>query len=336
MFKWICLVVVLVTFTAPSSAQNGSTKTYRGSLGNKHIEMRLTVEGNKVTGSYFYDQFKQDIPLEGTFDSKGTLQLTEGKGKTKTGKFVCKNQPETDEMGECEWSRMNGTGQAFVFLTKQGIQFKGAITLTPKVLNDRKSKATVSYPQLTSNVGSPAIDGFNSLVEKLIQKSVKDLAENVEPGFSFEISYNVLLGNDDVVSVEIEEYFEGGAHPTEHFSTVNYSLKLNKQLTLADVFRPGDDYKEAIAEFAAKDINRRADEIERADAQRENRQPQKRDDPVMSVDQLPEMDTWGLSPKGFVVYFDFPHVMAVFDKTVVPYGMLARHLSPTGVVPIVR
>jgi len=48
------------------------------------------------------------------------------------------------------------------------------------------------------------------------------------------------------------------------------------------------------------------------------------------------MDTWGLSPKGFVVYFDFPHVMAVFDKTVVPYGMLARHLSPTGVVPIVR
>jgi hypothetical protein len=63
---------------------------------------------------------------------------------------------------------------------------------------------------------------------------------------------------------------------------------------------------------------------------------QKRDEQLMTDDQLPEMDTWGLSPKGFVVYFDFPHVMAVFDKTVVPYGMLARHLSPTGVVPIVR
>jgi hypothetical protein len=39
----------------------------------------------------------------------------------------------------------------------------------------------------------------------------------------------------------------------------------------------------------------------------------------MSADQLPEMDTWGVSAKGFVVYFDFPHVMAVFDKTIVPW-----------------
>ena len=334
MLRWTSLVLLFLSLAPSALAQ--TIKTYRGSLGNKHIEMRLTVEGNKVTGSYFYDQFKQDIPLEGAFDSKGSLQLTEGKGKTKTGKFVCKNQLSTVEVSECEWSRMDGTGQAFVFLTEQGIQFKEAIALTPKVLNDRKLKATVSYPQLTSQASSPAIEGFNSLVEKLVQKSVKDFAENRDPNSVFEISYNVLLGTDNVVSVELEEYFDGGAHPTEHFSTVNYSLKANKQLTLADVFRPGDEYKQAIAEFAAKDINRRADEIERADAQRENRQPQKRDEQLMTDDQLPEMDTWGLSPKGFVVYFDFPHVMAVFDKTVVPYGVLARHLSPTGVVPIVR
>ena len=86
--------------------------------------MRLTVEGNKVTGSYFYDQFKQDIPLEGTFDSKGTLQLTEGKGKTKTGKFVCKNQLSTVEVGECEWSRMDGLVKRLSFSPSREFSLK--------------------------------------------------------------------------------------------------------------------------------------------------------------------------------------------------------------------
>jgi hypothetical protein len=104
---------------------------------------------------------------------------------------------------------------------------------------------------------------------------------------------------------------------------------------LSDVFSEGDEYKTVIAEFAAKDINRRADEMERQEARRNNRQPEKRDEPVMTADGLPEMDTWGVSDKGFVAYFDFPHVMAVFDKTVVPRGVLARFLKPDGIVPLV-
>ena len=48
--------------------------------------MRLNIAGSQVDGTYFYDQFKQDLKLEGTFDSKGELSLTEGAGKKKTGK----------------------------------------------------------------------------------------------------------------------------------------------------------------------------------------------------------------------------------------------------------
>jgi hypothetical protein len=56
----------------------------------------------------------------------------------------------------------------------------------------------------------------------------------------------------------------------------------------------------------------------------------------MTTDGLPEMDRWGLSAKGFVVYFDFAHVMAVFDRTVVPYGVLARYLRSDDVIPVVK
>jgi len=48
------------------------------------------------------------------------------------------------------------------------------------------------------------------------------------------------------------------------------------------------------------------------------------------------MNAWGFSPKGFVVYFDFPHVIAVFDKTIVPYSVVAQHAKPNGVVPLVK
>jgi len=106
-----CSLLTLLTLicVAAAQGQTDSTKVYRGTVGDKHVEMRLTVAGSKVTGTYFYDQFKQEIPLEGTYDSKMVLQLEEGAGKKKTGKFVCKAEPESLEVDvECEWSRPDG------------------------------------------------------------------------------------------------------------------------------------------------------------------------------------------------------------------------------------
>ena len=34
--------------------------------------------------------------------------------------------------------------------------------------------------------------------------------------------------------------------------------------------------------------------------------------------------------KGLNIYFDFPHVMAVFDKAFVPYSVVKRFLKSTG------
>ena len=146
-----------------------------------------------------------------------------------------------------------------------------------------------------------------------------------------------MFADEDNVSVEMVEYSDvGAAHPNTRLWTVNYDLKANRELTLNDVFKEGEEHKTAIAEFVAKDINRRADEMERSEARRNNRPPEKREEPVMTVDQLPEMDTWGFSPKGLVVYFDFPHVMAVFTKTVVPYSVVAQYLKPNSIRPLVR
>jgi len=328
----------VLTFSLVSIVHAQAVKTYRGSLGDKHIEMRLTVNGTNVSGTYFYDRFKQEIPLEGTSDAKGRLELLEGSGKRKTGKFICKKESETPGVDlDCEWSRTDGTGKAFVFLNEQGLLLKGDISIKPKVINDRQRKVDVSYPQLTASVITPAMAELNRLIESRVNKTIKEFEPESYSNAYFGTTYNVLFADDDKVSIELnEDSYAGGAHPSESLWTVNYDLKTNRELTLEDVFKPGDEYKSAIAEFVAKDINRRAEEIERIEARENNRPPEKREELVMSADQLPEMNTWGFTTKGFVAYFDFPHAMAVFDKTIVPYNIVARYAKPNGVVPIVK
>jgi len=325
----VVLVLLIPTLQSYAFAQD-SSRTYRGSIGDKHIEMKLTTAGSKVSGTYFYDQFKQDLKLEGNL-TNGQLELTEiGPGKKKTGKFVCKGQPNVFE--ECEWSRPDGTGKAYVVLEEQFVLFRSELKIVPKFSNDRKAGVTVSYPQLVGPATNPSIASFNELITSQVQKAIKQFSEEAFERRAYELTYNVMLGSDEVVSIEMNEYSDGGgAHPNSRLWTLNYDLKGNKQLKLDDVVQADDGFKKAVSDFVVKDINRRAEEMEVAEAKRENRKPEKRDDPVMAEDGLPEIEAWSLSPKGMGIYFDFPHVIAVFDKTVVPYSTIRNYVKPDGV-----
>ena len=82
------------------------------------------------------------------------------------------------------------------------------------------------------------------------------------------------------------------------------------------------------------DIDKRAVAIEEADARKEKRKPVPREDPIVTIDQLSEISNWSLTPKGLVVYFDFPHAIAVFDRTLVPLKVVTEYLKPDS--PVAR
>lgn len=329
---WLVVAVYLLL-----ASNVGAQTVYRGSVGGKHIEMRLNTSGNKVTGTYFYDQFKQDIKLEGTVNPKGQLEFVEGSAKRPTGKFVCKSEKDYEVDLECEWSRPDGTKKLTAFLYEQGMRLKSEVKLVPQLLIDRKKKAEASYPQFVATTLTPGMLSFNRLVEERVKKAIKEFDTEGLSTFTLEINYNVLFVDEEKASIEFNEYSDGGgAHPNTQLWTVNYNLKGDKELTLEDIFKPGNKQNAAIAEFVAKDINRRAEQMELADARRDNRQPEKRAVPLMDVDQLPEMETWAFTPKGVAVYFGFPHVMAVFTRTIVPYQVLASHIRPDALVPPVK
>lgn len=306
-------------------------RAYRGSIGNSHIEMRLSIEGNNVTGIYSYDSIGEDLKLTGHLDDQGKLELREldPKGK-QTGKFACNRLYHPTDM-ECTWSKADGNREALVTLEEQHFSFSKGLQIVPKTISNRRSGVGVSYPQLRgSGPLSPAAQNFNRRVLALVQAAIKEFAP-IDGHGSFDTNYNVLLGNDDLVSIEMSEFSDGGgAHPNNRFWSLTYDLSENKELKFEDLFKPGSDYKAAIAKYVVADIDRRAVEIEQENARSEGRKPTQRDEPLVSEEQLSELSGWALTPKGLVVYFDFPHVIAFFDRTFIPYSVVNEYLKPNG------
>jgi hypothetical protein len=309
-------------------------RIYRGSIGGSHVEMRLTFEGNKVNGSYAYDRVGEDLKLAGQLNAQGGLELKEfGANRKQTGKIMCKQKLDELIDSECYWSRVDGSHQAFVALEEQHFGFTAGVRMVPKTIIDRATGVVVSYPQLASDKTLTAgAQTFNQLISTWIKKAVKDFEPQPAPGrSSFELNYNVLLGTDDLVSVEITEYSDnGGAYPNTGFWAISYDLNRNRELKIQDVFKPDTDYKTIIGKYVISDITRRANIIEQEDARREGRKPQPQDEPVVSMDQLTELSHWALTPRGLMVYFDFPHVIAAFDRTFVPYRAIENYLRPNG------
>lgn len=75
---------------------------------NLKIHMKISFKDKKVTGTYYYDQYKEDMKLEGTYDSENKVSLSEFDNKgNSTGKFNGNIDVEGSFSGE--WSKPDGS-----------------------------------------------------------------------------------------------------------------------------------------------------------------------------------------------------------------------------------
>ena len=327
----VCLSLLACVFLPRFvSAQ---AKLYRGSIGDSHIGMRLNIANNKVTGTYSYDRIGQDINLNGQIDNQGRLELFELGPKNKpAAKITCKHRLDDLVDAECMWSRLDGSREVFVSLHEEYVAFSNGMAVTPRMIADRKLGINVSYPQL-ANAGKPLSAGaqsFNRAALASVQKAIK--AFEPEPDGTYNVNYIVLLATNDLISVEFAEdsYLKGAAHPTEQFWAITYDLKADRQLQLEDLFKAGADFKPALAKAVVAYNNERADAVDKVEADREQRKPEPRDGSMFSEEELSEPTAWGITPKGLMLYFDLPHVIAFFDRAFVAYSTIKPHLRPDG------
>src|ERR1700694_67834 len=87
--SFLCVAIIVVG----QQAQQTTVRVYRGSVGESHFQMRLSIQGNNISGAYSYDSIGEDIKLTGHLDDQGKLELAEfGEKGKQTGKFVCKDR----------------------------------------------------------------------------------------------------------------------------------------------------------------------------------------------------------------------------------------------------
>ncbi|HYX41436.1 MAG TPA: hypothetical protein VE821_07055, partial [Pyrinomonadaceae bacterium] len=305
-------------------------QTFRGTIGEQSVVVKLQRDGDKLTGSYSYERIGQSITLKGQIDPQGNVTLAEfDSAGRQTGQFKGKLEPDEERTDafilDGTWTRPDGSHETSFDLHEQQLAFTNGLQFTSKTIADRRLNIKAIFPQLAGG-DTPGVLAFNRAVEILLTRLVNDYRKNFVPtdhGGGFETDYNVLLATDDLVSVELNEEYRGGAHPEAGHDAVTYDLHTGHVVTLASLFKSGTKYADVLRRAARADMVAR---LKRVGA--EENQPT--DESIFSDEDLKEWHAWGLTPRGLVLYFELPHVIAVFDKAFIPWTELKDMLDPKG------
>lgn len=327
-----------------SGGKAPSGKIFRGSVGDNKLQMTLHREGDKLSGTYFYQKVGSDISLKGSINSQGdfTLQEFDNNGK-QTGEFKGKwseaaGLPSATMEGT--WAKPNSKQTLSFYATQQMVEItNGSRVVTKEIKEDNKKEKysiDAEYPELTG-ASNPNADKFNQEVKNLIAKETKGFKEGVAEvsadedappdtgnGSDIRIVYDVSLATDDLISVifDISAYSQGAAHPNNYSQVLNYDLKTGRSLKLADLFKPNSDYLSAISRYAVSDLKKQSG--------------QDADNEWLERGAGPDTDNylkWNISRKGLAITFD-PYQVASYAEgakhVIVPYSALKEDSKPDG------
>jgi len=266
---------------AGGAAQRGDNYLFRGTIANLSIEMSLVRDADRVSGTYLYPRVGKNIALNGTVNSGGDVNLTETDDAGKaTGVFKGKWQPEKDgpdsSLAEIEgkWSRPDGSKATDFIVTQQPISFTSAVRVFPKTIRDnskeKRYRVDAEYPEIQ---GDARFDGFNREARNLVTKDVaafktaetsdeaaddSDLPDETQNS-TLDVRYEVRYATDNLISIEFTEgsYSRGAAHGNSLTTVLNYDVKNNRKLSLADLFS-AKNYLGVISNYCMKNLRERA------------------------------------------------------------------------------
>ena len=327
------------------------TKHFKGSIGSSlDLQMKLVRTGDQLAGSYFYQKVGTRIDLRGNVDKDGNLTLEEfDKSGKQTGLF--KGLWAVDASDGLitlagNWSKPPGekdSDKKTAFsVHEEPITFTGDVDLVAKQIKESNKKLMYEidarYPQLTGG-NNPKFDMFNSVVRAPVMKEVAEFKKAMAPeqgeeprpegsmGSDLNVSYDVALAQDDLISVgySIGSYYQGAAHPNTISDVVNYDLKNGKPLKLADLFKPGAKYLQAIANYCIADLKKQGKEKGLLDEEIQNG----------AAPNAKNYRSWTITKKGLGISFDAYQVgpyAAGPQYVLVPYSALKDVINPEGPV----
>jgi Protein of unknown function (DUF3298)/Deacetylase PdaC len=327
---------------------------FRGSIGSTlGLQMKLNREGEKLSGDYYYQKIGTKIELRGTVDKDNNLRLEEFDANGKqTGIFkgIWKNNEDGLISLAGNWSKPNSDKMVAFSLHQEPIHFTSA-EITPKAVKETNKRLNyeinAQYPQVTGSTDR-RFDKFNQEARNVVTRKVsmfrKEMAERAkeeeeqgpptEPetsGSDLSIGYTVNLATDDLISVQFDigVYYQGAAHPNSHSEVLNYDVKSEKALKLADLFKPGAKYLPAISSYSIQDLKKQS-RAKGADSMLDDEWIGKG-----AGAEASNYQSWTISRKGLGINFDSYQVApyaAGPQHVLIPYPVLKQLIKPEGVL----
>jgi hypothetical protein len=338
------------SFAPVTQPEGGATavaelKYFNGSIGNAlDLEMKLTREGDKLAGSYFYKKVGTKIDLKGSIGNDGNFTLEEfGKDGTQTGIFkglwtLNSESGMVDLAGN--WTMPDGQKATAFSLHEQPIYLSGGGDIVSKTIKESNKKLQyeieAEYPELNGMLGTGS-EKFNQESNRIAVRQVSEFKKQMEQpieiesetGSSLDVDYEIALATDELISLrfDVGTYFRGAAHPNSGSVVLNFDMKNGKSLKLADLFKPGSKYLQILSAYCIKDLQKQS---KAKDGMLDDESIQSGASPTAR-----NYSNWTITKKGLGINFD-PYQVGPYaagpQYVLVPYSELKDLIEPTSAI----
>ena len=322
------------------------TRTLAGDFGGRPVRLELRREDDQISGWVE----GEELWLSGAIDSTGTVRLEESddEGPTATieGRLVF--EPGAARL---EGVRTPAEGPpAPVALVEAVPTLPGGARIVSVDVEESDPDAHIEIyvvvPRIVGPDGEPTADPalhpLAAAIDAVVREELAhfrtmfslgepDPADSAAGGFLEEFGPSTMDGGYDAqrvgdlvaISFGASTYGTGAAHPNSHSRTLVWDLSTGRAVALADLFRAGSPWLEAMSAAAIADLTARNEEtMAEGEWLAEGAGP----DPENFASWLPR-------PEGVLVLFD-PYQVAPYaagpQESLVPWSALAPHLDPAG------
>jgi hypothetical protein len=206
------------------------------------------------------------------------------------------------------------------------------LTLTSKTTSETSTIPVYTLTALTpflAGSNEAQVQQFNLEVNNLVKQEVEDFKASmagaanppIENGSYFNLKYTLLSPWGNVLSLkfDINTYFDGAAHPGEYSRTFTFDLSSGHQVNLDQLFLPGSNFLQVIADFCKTDLGGREIGFDASQT---------------GADPMPDnYRNWNISADGVVITFDTYQVAAGAagpQIVIIPYTKLQSIIDPNG------
>ncbi len=194
----------------------------------------------------------------------------------------------------------------------------------------------VRYPQV-GGLSDPAVAAMiNTLLRGQADAAVRDFTSGIgkdpqagpnQPS-TLQVDYTVAYGSPDVLSLRVNAYAypSGAAHGADVLTTFTFDLASGRRLALADLFRPGISYLDALAAESRTQLK-----VTQADWETDSSMTE-----WLATGTEPTADNyaaWAITPGGLEITFGQYQVApyaAGMPVVTIPFAHLAAIIDPNG------